>query len=325
VKLRVRLTKRELKDIAKRALFEVHRAALRAGVIVLPNHYYVGVPDVNALRRSAATWARRSELLGIDCDLDGQVARIRDICAPFEPEFRGNPFYEDAVSRSSGPGFGYIEAQALHGVVRHLKPRQIIEVGSGVSTRCSLAATAMNEEEGAPRCDVTCIEPHPSSWLESANIRLIRTEVQCLGFELFEALDAGSLLFIDSSHTVKVGGDVNYLILEVLPLLRAGVLVHFHDIFMPYDYARNALTSLEHPQETVLLHAFLIGNRNVEILFSLSHLHYDRSDCLLEIFPEYRPQPDSNGLREGGYGSFTAVSEHSPSSTYLRIRYGPPS
>ena len=118
---------------------------------------------------------------------------------------------------------------------------------------------------------------------------MIRSEVQCLGFDLFEALEPGSLLFIDSSHTVKVGGDVNYLILEVLPRLRAGVLVHFHDIYLPYDYARNALTGLEHPQETVLLHAYLIGDRNVEILFLLSHLHYDRRDCLLEVFPEYRP------------------------------------
>jgi hypothetical protein len=316
------LSKRELKNIAKRALFELHKAALHAGVIILPNHYYIGIPDVNALRRTTEMWARRSKLLGIDSDLDGQAARIREVCTPFEPEYRGNPFYKDAVSTGSGPGFGYVEAQVLHGVLRHFKPRQIIEVGSGVSTRCSLAATAMNEHEGAPRCEIICIEPHPSPWLENGEVRLIRSEVQPLGFELFEALEPGSLLFIDSSHTVKVGGDVNYLILEVLPRLRDGVLVHFHDIYLPYDYARNALTSLEHPQETALLHAFLIGNRNVEILFSLSHLHYDRRDCLLEVFPEYRPQPGANGLREGGYGSFTAMGEHFPSSTYLRIRCG---
>ena len=315
-------TNRRLKNMAKRALFEVHRTALRAGVIILPNHYYVGIADVNTLRRTTEIWARRSELLGVETDLDGQVVRAREICMPFEPEYRGNPVYKDAVSRGSGPGFGYIEAQALHGVVRYFKPRQIIEVGSGVSTRCSLAATAMNEHEGTPRCDIICIEPQPNPWLESREIRLIRSEVQGLGFELFEALEPGSLLFIDSSHTVKVGGDVNFLILEVLPRLRAGVLVHFHDIYLPYAYARNALTSLEHPQETVLLHAFLIGNRNIEILFSLSHLHYDRQDCLLEVFPEYRPQSDANGLHEGGYGSVAATDNHFPSSTYLRIVRG---
>src|SRR5205085_3852325 len=192
-----------------------HRAALRAGVIILPNHYYIGVPDVNALRRTTDTWARRSKLLGIDSDLDGQAARIREVCAPFEPEYRGNRFYKEAVSSGSGPGFGYIEAQALHGILRHFKPRQIIEVGSGVSTRCMLAATAMNEDDGAPRCEIICVEPHPTHWLENTEIHLIRSEVQCLDFELFEALDPGSLLFIDSSHTVKVGGDVNYLVLEV--------------------------------------------------------------------------------------------------------------
>ena len=83
----------------------------------MPNHYYIGVPDINALRRTTDTWARRSELLGVNTDLDGQVIRIRDVCSSFEPEYRGNPYYKDAVSRGSGPGFGYIEAQALHGVV----------------------------------------------------------------------------------------------------------------------------------------------------------------------------------------------------------------
>lgn len=94
--------------------------------------------------------------------------------------------------------------------------------------------------------------------------------------------------------------------------MRPGFLVHFHDIDLPYDYARNTLTSLECPQETALLHAFLIGNQNVEILFSLSHLHYDRRDCLREVFPEYRRQPDSNGFCKGGYGSFTALGEDLP-------------
>ena len=115
VGLRAMLTKRALKDIAKRTLFEVHRAALHAGVIILPNHYYVGIPDVNALRRTTDTWARPY--------LDGQVVRIRDVCAPFEHEYRRNPFHKDAVSRCSGPGFGYIEDQAMHGVIRHFKPR----------------------------------------------------------------------------------------------------------------------------------------------------------------------------------------------------------
>jgi hypothetical protein len=314
------LTSRRLKNAAKRVLFSVHRAGLRTGVIILPNHYYVGIADVNVLRRTTDIWARRSKLLGVESDLDGQASRIREVCAPFEAEYRGNPFYNDAVVRGSGPGFGYIEAQALHGVVRHFKPRQIIEVGSGISTRCSLAATAINEREGAPRCDITCIEPHPTPWLESANIHLIRDQVQHVGFELFDALEPNSLLFIDSSHTVKVGGDVNYLMLEVLPRLRAGVIVHFHDIYLPYDYARDVLTALEQPQETALLHAFLIGNRNVEILFSLSQLHYDRRDCLSEVFPEYSPQRNANGLRDHRDGCAATTAGHFPSSIYLRIR-----
>lgn len=92
--LRAMLTKRGLKEIAKRALFEVRRAPLHAGVIILPNHYYIGVSDINALRRTTDTWARRSKLLGVDSDLDGRVICIRDVCAPFEPEYRSNPFLQ---------------------------------------------------------------------------------------------------------------------------------------------------------------------------------------------------------------------------------------
>jgi len=315
------LTSRGWKDIAKRILFTIHRAGLRAGVVLLPNHYYIGIADVNVLRRTTDTWARPSELCGVTSDLDGQAARLREVCAPFELEYRGNRFYRDAVARGSGPGFGYVEAQALHAVVRHFKPRRLVEVGSGISTRCSLAAAAMNERDGAPRCEITCIEPHPRPWLETADVRLIRDQVQHLDFALFEALEPGSLLFIDSSHTVKVGGDVNYLILEVLPRLRAGVIVHFHDICLPYGYPPDVLTALEQPQETVLLHAFLIGNRNVEILFSLSQLHHDRRDCLKEVFPEYSPQRDVNGLRDQQHDRAATGAGHFPSSIYLRIRH----
>lgn len=310
---------RKLKNRAKELFFTFHKFGLRCGVVVLPNHYYVDFPDIGRLAKTVDLWAKPSHLTGVESDLDRQCTYLREICGPFAGEVDGNPHYRIAISTHYGPGYGYIEAQALHCVVRNIKPKRIIEVGSGVSTYCMLRAVANNET----RCAITCIEPHPSRWLRSADVMLVEKPVQAVAFELFESLSDGDFLFIDSSHTVKTGSDTNFLILEVLPRLKPGVVVHLHDICLPYDYPRNALRTFFQWQETALLHAFLIGNRNVEILFSLSQLHYDRAEVVKEIFPEYRHQPAENGLRVAGSPIFDETGDHFPSSIYLRIRNGP--
>jgi hypothetical protein len=310
---------RRLRDSGKRAFLTLHKFALRRGLAIVPNHYYSGVPDLNQLARTRQWWARKSAMTGIDCDLDGQAARLREICARFEPEYRGNRVYQEASRSESGPGFGYIEAQVLHAVTRYFKPPTVIEVGSGVSTRCMLAAVELNSRETGRGSRVVCIEPFPRPWLHEAPVELLAQPVQMVPLDRFEGLEPGSLFSIDSSHTVRTGSDVNYLILEVLPRLRPGTIVHFHDIYFPYDYPRDALNTLSNAQETALLHAYLIGNRSVRTLFSMSQLHYDRRELLRELFAEYRPQLDTDGLRDQSYGAFEPINEHFPSSTYLEI------
>jgi hypothetical protein len=311
--------RRTLKNRAKDLLFCVHKLGLRCGVIVLPNHYYIDYPDVNQLAKTADLWANPSQLAGIETDLDQQAACLRAICGLFSNEVRGNPHYQTAVSTDCGPGYGYIEAEALHCVIRSLKPKRIVEVGSGVSTYCILQAAARNETQ----CAITCVEPYPRQWLRKADVTLVEKPVQAVPLELFESLGDGDFLFIDSSHTVKTGSDANFLILEVLPRLKPGVVVHLHDIFLPYDYPRDVLRFCFQWQETALLHAFLIGNRNVEILFCLSQLHYARSGVLREVFPEYRAQPAEKGLRSAGSALCDHAGDHFPSSVYLRVRSTP--
>jgi hypothetical protein len=307
------------RKIAKKLILRIHKAALRAGVVVLPNHYYSAVPDLNLLRETKHIWARKSELVGVESDLAGQVDRLEEICSPSEIEYRGNRTYKQATEAECGPGFGYIEAQALHAVIRHFRPDLIIEVGSGVSTSCALAAVALNEKEGSPRCRITCVEPYPRQWLKDAPVQLLQRPVQSLDIKEFDSLGPGSLLFIDSSHTVKTGSDTNYLILEVLPRLRPGVIVHFHDIYLPYDYQRDALDSFWQWQETALLHAFLIGNRSVRVLFSLGQLHYERPDALARTFPEYRAQRGADGLLDSSYDPLDEIPEHFPASIFLEV------
>jgi Methyltransferase domain len=298
---------RAIRDTVKDLAFRIHKLALRAGVLILPNHYYVNYADVNQLAASMDVWARRSSMRGIETSLEDQIRCLHQMCDRFSQEVAGNAHYLRAVSAGCGTGFGYIEAQVLHCVIRTLSPRHIVEVGPGVSTYCALEAVKLN----ANVCEVTCIEPYPRQWLRQGPVKLIDQPVQSVSAEFFDLLQRGDLLFIDSSHTVKIGSDVNFLILEVLPRLKAGVVVHLHDIFLPFDYPADLFNGFDHWQETALLHAYLIGNRNVRILFGLAQLHHDYPDQLRKIFPEYQPEPLPRGLR------LAKRVGHFPSSIYL--------
>jgi predicted O-methyltransferase YrrM len=304
---------RQLKHAAKRVLMKAHEQALRMGVVVLPKHYYVPIADVLELKKTRDIWARRCSMHGVDIDITQQAARLQQMVRPFEAEYRGNLALKEAAAQGFGPGFGYIEAQCLHGVLRSLKPRRIIEVGSGVSTYCAVKATALNAAEGKP-AEITCIEPYPSAYLRgSGDIRLIIKKAQELAPAEFDRLEDGDFLFIDSSHAVKPGGDVLYLYLEVLPRLKPGVVIHIHDIYFPYLYQRNVLESFYQWTETAILQALLTNNQHLKILFSMSMLHYDVPDDLKKVFPEYSPAPGVDGLADDDL-----KPGHFPSSIYLQ-------
>lgn len=307
-----------MRHFLKKCIFLIFKFSSRLGLFIYPNHYYSPVADVNQLEKLKDFWANKSELPAIHFDLDEQVTKLHDICLPFQKEFIGNKNYTDAVKNHFGPGYGFIEAQALYSFIRSKKPKKIIEVGSGVSTYCMLKANDINKKEENTETQITCIDPFPSDMIKALqNIDLIKKKVQSVPVSTFKELSAGDFLFIDSSHTVRPGGDVNYLILEVLPRLSSGVFVHFHDIFLPFDYPRNVLKTYFQWMETSLLRAFLINNHKVRIIFCLSQLHYDRQEALKEIFPEYIPADDENGLEIGS--NTDPNKKHFPASIYLEI------
>lgn len=283
-------------------------------MVVLPKHYYTPIADIHELARTQAIWAHRSPMTGIEVDIEQQATRLRESVQPFEPEYRLNGPYKEGMTKGFGPGYGYIEAQCLHGVLRWLKPKRVIEVGSGVSTYCTLKAVELNAAEGHP-AEITCVEPFPSSYIrDNPKINLIPRKVEELDPAEFDKLEHGDFLFIDSSHAVKPCGDVAHLYLEVLPRLKPGCVIHIHDIYFPYAYQRDVLYGLFQIMETAMLQALLTNNNRLEILFSLSMLHYDAQDVLKTVFPEYRPAPDVNGLSQPD------TVGHFPSSIYLRVR-----
>lgn len=301
--------RQQVKRAVKRQAVVANKILSRVGILVAPRHYYSSAPDLRGLAASREFWRSPSQLPGLHVDLDEQIAWLENTCKRFLDEYRGNAVFEK--SGRLGPGYGYIEAQALHGILRSVRPRQYLEVGSGVSTHVAVQALARNAKDGRPGT-VTCIEPYPREWLTSdARVHLHRTPVQAVDLDMFTSLTAGDVLFVDSSHVVKPGSDVNFLVLEVFPRLAPGVIVHLHDMYLPYDYQCDLLDSVLHWAETSLVRAFLTHNAHARILACMSHLHYERPEQLRVVFPDYQPAPNNDGLRAG--------EGHFPSSLWFEV------
>ena len=132
--------------------------------------------------------------------------------------------------RWSQDWFPRLDAAAAYAMVRSTRPKRIVEVGSGHSTRFLARAVA----DGKLDTRITAIDPQPRASIEKLPVEWLRVPVQRVA--AFPPLGPGDILFIDSSHQVKPGSDVEFLLKAVLPLLPAGVHVHFHDIFLPDDY-----------------------------------------------------------------------------------------
>jgi predicted O-methyltransferase YrrM len=303
--------KRRLKNQTKRLLRSLFEAGQRLNLDILPRHFYSEIPDIRALKNTTHWRAARS-MFGVRGDLDAQVNWVDQCTRNYRGSIRHFSIHQAAVQMNGADeGYGAVEADFLYCFVRAHRPSRIIQIGCGVSTAvCLLAA---KDEGYNPR--ITCIEPYPTEFLkrESAGgrIELIAKKVQDLDVGFADSLRAGDLFFVDSSHTLAPAGEVNLLILEVLPRIAAGVLVHFHDIYFPFDYGIDTLSSaLFFNHETALLYAFLVMNDQYEIAASLSMLHHKRLDHLRGFFPDMQPQEFDEGLAK--------AAGHYPSSIFLR-------
>jgi predicted O-methyltransferase YrrM len=247
---------------------------------------------------------------------------LADTCRPFYDEVRGLAFYRDVTAKQLGPGYGPIESQVLHCVLRRYAPAAIVEIGSGVSTACMLQAVERNAHEGKRASRLVCVEPFPRPAFRGLpHVTHIEAPCQAVDAAVFESLGAGDLLFIDSSHAVKVGSDVVRIYLDIIPRLPAGVLIHIHDIYLPYLYSRHVLDTYFGWQETVLVQALLAHNPRLQVLAALSALHYDRRSELRAVLSDYAPQADREGLPANGdvadATAQPAEQQHFPCSLWL--------
>ncbi|MDP1737478.1 MAG: class I SAM-dependent methyltransferase [Caulobacter sp.] len=305
---------RTLKTAGKQALHGLFALGQRLGVNVLPKHFYSQVPDL-AQMRALSSWRAPMSLTGVaGRDLDGQVA-FAAACLP--PEVRAvladrDVHAEAIAANGSDGGYGQIEAEFLYGFVRAHRPARVVQIGCGVSTAVIEAAGV----DAGYRPQILCVDPYPTDFLRrrhaAGGIALLAEPAQEVDLAVLTDLGAVDLLFIDSTHAVKPGSEVNRIVLEVLPRLAPGVFVHFHDIYFPYDYPRRLLSGdLFFHSESTLVHAFLVGNANCRIEASLSMLHYGARETMKSWFAHYDPQTDQQGLAgEGG--------RHFPSALWLR-------
>jgi hypothetical protein len=305
------------KEVFKLSLRKLFELGQHLGLNILPLHFYSGIPDIRDLK-GTDYWKTPRSMVGVDgVDVESQLAFVRECCSDSliaRQETSG--IYERCSTENGQAGYGKVEADFLFCFIRTKKPGKIVQIGAGLSTAVILLAA----KEAGYTPEVVCIDPYPNKFLRDAHeqrqIELIPRKAQLVEVDLLTDLPDNGLFFIDSTHTVKPGSEVNYLILEVLPRLPVGSWVHFHDIYFPYDYPRNLMsTNLFFPNESVLLHAFLTDNQKYALRVSLSMLHYERPSELQRLLPNYRPSKNVHGM---------ATSEGDfPSSVYLQaVRSG---
>jgi len=177
-------------------------------------------------------------------------------------------FYENT-------SFGLADAIALFCMIRHVKPRKIIEIGSGYSSCLMLD---VNELFFNNSIQCTFVDPYPESILslihneDKQKIQIVQDRVQDLDIDIFSSLERNDILFIDSTHVSKVGSDVNHIIFNILPSLQREVFIHFHDIFYPFEYPKEWIYEGRSWNECYILRAFLQYNLSFKIIFYSSFM-----------------------------------------------------
>ncbi len=266
------------------------------GLSILPSHFYSPVPNTKELRRTFRRWYSPSDMLGVEMNLPAQVEFMAHL-VPFREECVELPDFHAVSQMGLGEGYALVDAHLLYAMLRFLQPHRLVEVGSGVSTWFEREALKRNQQETGAASELVCIEPYPRKGLlalaERGDVKLLRTPVQDVDVSWFKQLQSGDVLFIDSSHVLKLDSDVYYLYLEVLPRLNKGVVVHIHDIFFPYPTPEPETWIFRQHQfwnEVPLVQAMLMHSTAWRVLVCGSYLDWCSPETLQTVFNVYKPR-----------------------------------
>jgi len=243
---------------------------------------------------------KRRSLPGFKLDAEHCI-KLLDELFPYAAEITSFPLEENPGSEFWFRNHAYedLDAVSLYGMIRHFKPRRIIEAGCGFSSRVISLAARKNAANGHPT-ECTFIEPYPSDRILRDRLAgpLVEKGIEEMPLAAFQELQAGDFLFIDTSHVIKTQNDCCYEYLELLPTLKPGVIVHVHDIFTPYDYPEEWITKkLFAFNEQYALECLMSGNPSLEVILPLHYLWKDYFDSLSRFFPTQPNRPGAFWLR----------------------------
>jgi len=263
------------------------------GVFPIRDHYYE--PYFGRSEK-----VRALNLTGINLNEEFQLDLLKKLNFGNElVEISKNSQDIKTYSFTEGP-FLSGDAEILYSIIRYYKPSSIVEVGGGHSSKIIQHAIERNNISTPISSKHICIEPFEAPYLKLLDLDLIRKIVTEVDVSFFSDLKANDILFIDSSHIIRQGGDVLYLFLEVIPKLNPGVLIHIHDIFTPNDYLlswRN--DGVNFWNEQYLFEAFLTCNNKFEIIYAVNYLknnHYNKLKDAAPMLDKER-QPGSMWLK----------------------------
>ncbi|MCK5084569.1 MAG: class I SAM-dependent methyltransferase [Candidatus Pacebacteria bacterium] len=261
----------------KKILFKI-------GVFPVRDHYYEPLFNPKYIKKPLD---EKRDLPGIDWNIEEQINLLYRF--QFNDELRDIALshVDDLTFNFNNNAFESGDAEYWYNIIRLKKPKTIIEIGSGNSTLMAIKAIKKNKEEDpAYLCKHICVEPYEMAWLERSGVSVMRKKVENIDKKLFEQLEKNDILFIDSSHIIRPQGDVLFEYLELLPILKSGVIVHIHDIFSPRDYPKEWITNeIKFWNEQYLLEAFLTSNRDWKIIGALNYLKNDYYEKIKEKCP----------------------------------------
>jgi len=262
------------------------------GFHAIPIHFYEPTPDLKNLDKDL--WNKKNELIGIDINEEGQLNLLEIFGTKYKNEYDNFPKKRTGIPYqyyTHNTSFSSINGEILYCMIRHFKPKKILEIGSGNSTLVSAQAILKNRQENFEG-ELVAIEPYPRKILKDGFpglSKLIRKNLQEVPLSEFESLQENDILFIDSSHMLKIGSDVQYEYLEILPRLNKGVIVHIHDIFLPAEYPKDWIMNQHYFwNEQYLLQSFMAFNNSFEVLWASNYMHLNHPEKLVSISDSYK-------------------------------------
>jgi hypothetical protein len=270
------------------------------GVYPLTNHYYEPQFNFGSLNKNLS---EDRDLPGINLDLTRQIQNLSNLI--YKNELvklnleKKSTNYKFCIKNNF---FGYGDSEIYYQLIRHLKPKKILEVGSGHSTLIALEAIKKNKKSDKIDTQITCIEPFENKWLDDLNIKILRKKIEDTEESNYLALESGDIFFLDSSHIIRPQGDILKVFLEILPKLNKGVLVHVHDIFTPKNYPEKwIIKENKFWNEQYIVEALMMNKNKYEIYLMLNHLKNNAYNELKRACPYL-------------------TSNNQPSSLYLKIK-----